>query len=74
MDKTITVGQKYLVNELVLCFWILKKSAKAQSKLMILSKVIAVTEDNDNDNRQTDTDVKPVLSHSFSVRNEGQVR
>ena len=52
MDKTITVGQKWLVNELVLSFWALKKSAKAQSNLsnlMILSNVIAVT-DNDNDN------------------------
>ena len=32
---------------------------------MILSKVIAVTDnDNDNDNRQTDTQVKPIFSHS----------
>ena len=39
MDKTITVGQKWLFNELV-----------------ILVKVIAVTDDdddNDNDNRHT---------------------
>ena len=62
MDKTITVGQKWLVNELVLSFWALKKSAKAQFNLMILSKVIAVT--NDNDNRQTATIVNPVFSHS----------
>ena len=69
MDKTITVGQKWLVNELVLSFWALKKSAKAQSNLMILSKVIAVTNDDDNeddndnddDNRQTETVVKPVF-------------
>ena len=46
MDKTITVGQKWLVNELVLYFCVLKKFAKAQSNLMILSKVIAVTDDN----------------------------
>ena len=63
MDKTITVGQKLLFNELVLSFWALKKCAKAQSNLMILSKVIAVT-DKDNDNRQTDAVVKPVFSHS----------
>ena len=62
MDKTITVGQKWLVDELCLSFWALKKSAKAQSNLAILSKVIAVT---DNDNRQTDTVVKPVFSHSW---------
>ena len=59
MDKTITVCQKWLVNELVLSFWTLKKCAKVQLNLMILSKVIAVTDndsdsDNDNDdNRQT---------------------
>ena len=41
MDKTIIVGQKWLINELVLSFSALKKSAKAQSNLMILSKVIA---------------------------------
>ena len=64
MDKTITVGQKWLVNEFVVSFWVLKKCAKAQSNLMIISKVIAVTDDNDNDdNRQIDT-VKPVFSHS----------
>ena len=53
MDKTVTIGQKCLVNEFVLSFWALKKSAKAHSNLMIVSKVIAVT-DGDNDNRQTD--------------------
>ena len=60
MDKTITVGQKWLVNELVLPFWALRKSAKAQSNLMILSTVIVVIDDdndddndNDNYNRQT---------------------
>ena len=74
MDKTITVGQKCLVNELVLSFWALKKSAKAQSNLMILSKVIAVTDDdndNDNDNRQTDTVVKPLfLNQGVSKRGD----
>ena len=58
MDKIITVGQKWLVNELILSVWAVKRYAKAQFNLMILSKVIAVTDDNDNDdddNRQTDT-------------------
>ena len=63
MDKTITVGQKWLVNEFVLSFGALKKCAKAESNLMILSEVIAITDDdNDNDdNRQADTAVKPVF-------------
>ena len=61
MDKTITVGQKWLVNELVLSFWALKKSAQAQSALMILSKVIAVRDDND-------TVVKPVFPQSGGLK------
>ena len=68
MDKTITVGQKWLVNELVLSFWALKKPYKAQSNLIILSKVIAVTDDNDNDNRQTDTVIKTVFSQSGGLK------
>ena len=68
MNKTITVDQKWLINELVLSFWALKKSAKAQSNLMILSKVIAVTDDNDNDNRQTETVVKPVFSQPGDLK------
>ena len=67
MDKTITVGQKLLVNELVLSFWALKKCAKAQSNLMILSKVIAVTDD-DNDNRKTNTIPKTIFSHSGCLK------
>ena len=76
MDKTITVRQKWLVNELVLSFWALKKSAKAQSNLMILSKVMAVTDDdndndnnnNNNDNRQIDTVVKTVFSQPGGLK------
>ena len=74
MDKTIIVCQKWLVNELVLSFSALKKCAKAQSNLMILSKVIALTDDDNdndnddnNDNRQTDTVVKTV----FLTHNQG---
>ena len=69
MDKTRTVRQKCLFNELVLSFWALKKSAEAQSNLMILSKVIAVTDDDndDNDNRQT-ADRHRRKHRFFSVR------
>ena len=58
MDKIRTVGQKWLVNERVLFLWTLKKWTKAQSNLMILSKVIAVTDD------VNEKSVKPVFSHS----------
>ena len=68
MDKTITVGQKCLVNQLVLSFWALKKCAKAQSNLMILAKIIAVTDNDNDDNRQTDTVVKTVFSQSGSLK------
>ena len=47
----------------------MKNSAKSQSNLMIISKVIAVTDDdNNNDNRQTDTVVKPVFSQSGGLK------
>ena len=72
MDKNITVGQKWLVNELVLSFSALKKSAKVQSNLMILSKVIAVTDDDDDndddDIQNTDTVVKTVFSQTGGLK------
>ena len=43
MDKTISVGQKCLVNELYLHFLTLKKCTKGQSNRSILSKVIVLT-------------------------------
>ena len=67
MDKTITVCQKCLVDELVLSFWTPMKCAEAQSNLMSLSKVIALTYNND-DNRQTDNVVKTVFSHSGGLK------
>ena len=39
MDKTRTIGQKYLANELILSFLALKKCAKAQCNPIILSKL-----------------------------------
>ena len=36
MDKTRTIGPKWLVNELVLCFWAFKSCAKFQSNPMII--------------------------------------
>ena len=53
MDKTRTVGQKWLANELDLHFWTLKKCTKFQSNRSILSKVIVYTTDRQTE-RQTD--------------------
>ena len=43
MDKTRTVGQKWLANELDLHFLTLKKCTKGHSNRSILSKVILLT-------------------------------
>ena len=43
MDKTRTVRQKWLANELDLQFLTLKKCTKGQSNRLILSKVIVLT-------------------------------
>ena len=43
MDKTRTVGQKWLAKELDLHFFTLKKCIKGQSNRSILSKVIVYT-------------------------------
>ena len=43
MDKTRTIGQKWLANELDLHFLSLKKCTKCQSNRSILSKVIVLT-------------------------------
>ena len=42
MDKTRTVGQKWLFNKLVLSFYAIKKCDKAQSNPIIFSKVIVL--------------------------------
>ena len=44
MDKTRTVGQKWLANEFDLHFLTLNKCTKFQSNRSILSKVIAYTD------------------------------
>ena len=59
MNKTRTVDQKWLVNELDLSFYAIKKYAKAQSNFIIFWKVIVFTDD-----RQVYTGVKTVFSHS----------
>ena len=43
MDKTRTIGQKWLANELDLQFLTLKKCTKGQFNRSILSKVIVLT-------------------------------
>ena len=58
MDKTRTVGQKWLANELDLHFLTLKKCTKDQSNWLILSKVIVLTNYKSTDtqsHKQTDT-------------------
>ena len=58
MDKTRTIGEKWLANELDLHFLALKKCTKFQSIRSTLSKVIGYTD------RQTDTFAKTILSGS----------
>ena len=57
MDKTRTIGQKWLANKLGLHFLTLNKCTKFQSNRSILSKVIVYTA------RQTDrqTDIQTLL-------------
>ena len=55
MDKTRTVSQKWLTNELVLSFWALKKCAKTKSNPIIPLKVVVLP---DGDDRKIDTVVK----------------
>ena len=42
MDKTKTIGQKWLVNDLNFSFWALKRCTKFQSNPKILSRIIRV--------------------------------
>ena len=62
MDKTRTVGQKWLANELDLHFLTLNKCTKFQSNRSILSKVIVYTD------RQTDTFAKTIFSGSEGLK------
>ena len=67
MDKTRTVGQKWLANELDLHFLTLKKCSKGQSNRSILSKVIVLTNYKSTDrltDTQTDTFAKTIFSRS----------
>ena len=44
MDKIRTIDKNWLVNELVLLFYVLKRCAKFQSNPIILSRVIVSTD------------------------------
>ena len=61
MDKTRTVGQKWLVIEFDLDFLTLKKYTKGQSNRSILSKVIVLTNYKSTDRR---TDPQPHSRHT----------
>ena len=63
MDKTRTVGQKWLADELNLHFLTLKNCTKGQPNRSILSKVIVLTNYKSTD-RQTDTFAKTIFSGS----------
>ena len=67
MDKTRTIGQKWLANELKLHFLTLKKCTKGQSNRSILSKVIVLTNYKSTD-RQTDTLAKTIFSGSEGLK------
>ena len=67
MDKTRTIGQKWLANELDLHFLALKKCTKFQSNRSILSKVIVLTDYWSTD-RQTDTFAKTIFSGSEGLK------
>ena len=61
MDKTRTVGQKWLANELDIYILTLKKCTKGQFNRLILSKVIVLT-NYKSTNTQTDTFAKTIFS------------
>ena len=65
MDKTRTVGQKWLANELDLQFLTLKKYTKGQSNRSNLSKVIVYTDRH--------TDRYHPKNHFFSPRGSQNV-
>ena len=65
MDETRIVGQKWLVDELVLPVWAFRKCASVfQSDNHFESIVLT---DNDSD-RQTDNVVKTIFSHSKGLK------
>ena len=73
MDKTRTIGEKWLANELDLHFLALKKSIKFQSNRSILSKVNVITNYKSTDrhtqtDRQTETFAKTIFSGSEGLK------
>ena len=69
MDKTRTIGQKWLVNELDLHFLTLNKCTKGQSNRPMLSKVIVLqTKIYEQTHRQTDTFAKTIFSGSEGLK------
>ena len=70
MDKTRTVGQKCLANELDLHFLTLKNCTKGQSNRSILSKVIVLPNYKSTD-RHTDRHIRK--THFFGFRGSQNV-
>ena len=71
MDKTRTIGQKWLANELDLHFLTLKKCTKGQSNRSVLSKVIVLTNYKSTDRqtgRHIDTFAKTIFSGSEGLK------
>ena len=67
MDKTRTVGQKWLANELHLHFFTLKKYTEVEPILSMLSKVIVLTNYKSTDT-QTDTFAKTIFPGSKGLK------
>ena len=70
MDKTRTIGQKWLANELDLQFLTLKKCTKGQSNRSILSKVIMYTDRHIQTDRQTPSQKPFFLTQGISKRGD----
>ena len=71
MDKTRTISQKWLANELDLHFLALKKRTKFQYNRSFLSKVIVLTNyksTHRQTHRQTDTFAKTIFSGSEGLK------
>ena len=69
MNKTRTVGQKWLANELDLQCLIITECAKFQSNRLILSKVIDYTNRQQID-RQTSSQKPVLLTQGVSKRGD----
>ena len=75
MDKTRTVGQKWLANDLDLNLLTLKKCTKGQSNRSILSKVIVLTNykstDTQTNSHTADSHIR--VNHFFGFRRSQNV-